>query len=104
MLRRASKDGNHDAIKARFVELGCSVVDMAATGIPGWPDLACGCVGVTQLVECKNPATSYGRAGFNANQTAFSRDWRGGRVWIVRSPDEATALVQTWRRETRKRA
>ena len=104
MVRRASKDRNHDAIKARFIELGCSVVDMAATGIPGWPDLACGCLKITQLVEIKNPETSYGRAGFNANQSAFARDWRGGRIWIVRSPDEATTLVQQWRHETRKRA
>ena len=98
MTRRASKDANHDAIVRRFQDLGCSVVEIHATGIPGLPDLACGCVGVTHLVEIKNPGTAYGRQGFNANQTAFARDWRGGRVWVVRSEDEAMALVQNWRR------
>ena len=101
MTRRASKDGNHDAIVARFRELGCSVVEIHATGIPGLPDLGVGCVGVTHLIEIKNPDTSYGRHGFNSNQTAFARDWRGGRVWVVRSEDEATALVQNWRRATK---
>lgn len=104
MTRHGSKDANHDAIKARFIELGCSVADMAACGVPGFPDIVAACVGVDHLIEIKNPETSYGRAGFNANQSAFSRDWRGGRIWIVRSPDEATTLVQQWRRATRKRA
>lgn len=104
MVRHNSKDANHDAIKARFMELGCTIADMAACGVPGFPDALIGLIGQNMLVEFKNPDTSYGRAGFNANQSAFSRDWRGGRIWIVRSPDEATTLVQQWRRETRKRA
>ena len=36
------------------------------------------------------------------DQSAFARDWRGGRVWVVRSEDEATALVQNWRRSSRQ--
>ena len=32
MVRHASKDANHDAIKARFLELGCTIADMAACG------------------------------------------------------------------------
>jgi hypothetical protein len=102
MTRHNSKDGNHDAIVKRFQELGCSVIEMHATGIPGMPDLAVGLAGKTrrrtELVEVKNLGTRYGRAGFNDNQTAFVRDWRGERVHIVTSVDEATALVQNWRR------
>ena len=103
MVRRASKDGNHDVIAARFRDLGCTVIETHRAGIPGWPDLAVGCVGVTQLVEIKNPDTSYGRRGVNPNQTAFARDWRGGRIWVVGSQDEATALVQNWRRNRSSR-
>lgn len=98
MTRHASKDANHDAIATRFRDLGCTVIETHRAGIPGWPDLVVGCIGVTQMVEVKNPSTSYGRQGFNANQTAFARDWRGGRVWVVRTEDEATGLVQNWRR------
>ena len=77
MTRHNSKDANHDVIAQRFRDLGCSVIEMHATGIPGFPDLAIGLIGargrMTQLVEVKNPNTRYGRAGFNDNQTAFAR-------------------------------
>jgi hypothetical protein len=97
-IARGKKDANHDAIVRRFQGLGCSVIEMHATGIPGFPDLACGAIGVTHFVEVKNLGTAYGRKGFNANQTAFQRDWRGEKVWICTGVDEATALVQNWRR------
>jgi hypothetical protein len=102
-MTRGKKDHNHDAIVQRFQQLGCSVIEMHATGIPGLPDLAIGLVSATKgrvnkLVEVKNLATAYGRAGFNANQTAFNRDWRGDQVWICHNKDEATALVSNWRR------
>jgi len=95
---RGRKDGTHDAIVRRFRQLGCSVIELHATGIPGCPDLGVGLLGRTELVECKDPKTAYGRRGFNGNQTAFARDWRGGKVWLCSSEDEATALVQNWRR------
>lgn len=104
MMRRASKDANHDAIVRRFQALGCSVIQIHATGIPGLPDLGIGCVGVTHLVEVKSPESAYGRRGLNPNQTAFARDWRGGRVHVATSEDEATALVQHWRRATKEKS
>lgn len=82
----------------RFRELGCSVLETQDTGIPGLPDLVVGCVGRTELVEVKNLETRYGRAGLNANQTVFARDWRGAAMWTVYTEDEATALVQNWRK------
>lgn len=103
MTRRAAKrDANHADVAGRFVALGCSVVDTAATGIAGFPDLVVGCAGVNRLVEVKSIESRYGRAGLNANQSAFDRDWRGDRVWVVSSTDEATALVQNWRKGGRQ--
>ena len=98
MIRRCSKDANHDEIVSMFERLGCTVVERHKTGIPGDPDIEVGCVGVNHLVEIKNPATHYGRKGLNANQDAFSRDWRGEKPYIVTSVHEAAALVQNWRR------
>lgn len=97
-MTRGRKDNNHDAIVIAFRALGCSVVEMHAVGIPGMPDLAVGCVGKTHLVEVKNPASAYGRAGLNPYQTAFAAEWRGEPVVIVKSEDEAAALAINWRR------
>ncbi len=93
------RDGNHSALVAVFQQLGCSVADLSHAGLPGWPDVVVGCAGVDRLVEIKNPATRYGRAGLNDNQQAFSRDWRGGKLWVVSTPDEVAAVVGNWRRD-----
>lgn len=98
---RGRKDATQDGIVKRLRELGCTVILTHDTGIAGWPDLVVGCAGVTHLVECKNLDTSYGRKGLNAYQSAFARDWRGERLWIVHSPDEATAVVMNWRKALR---
>lgn len=95
---RGSKDRNHDLLAERFRALGCSVADLYDTGLEDWPDLVVGCIGINHLVEVKNPDTRYGRAGLNAGQTVFARDWRGGQVWVVYTVEEATALVAAWRK------
>lgn len=95
---RGKKDDNHDEISEVFKSLGCSVASLHNTGLAGWPDVVVGVVGVNRLVEIKNPDTAYGRKGLNQNQTAFAQEWRGDRVWVVSSRDEAIALVQNWRR------
>lgn len=97
-LRRAAKrDANHGVIVDRFRALGCSVFETDRVG-EGFPDLVVGTLGLNFLVECKNPETRYGRAGLNGNQTAFNSAWRGDKVWLVCSEDEATAVVRNWRR------
>lgn len=99
MRRRANRDRNHRELQTAFEQLGCSVVDMAGAGIPGWPDAVIGVAGRTHLVEFKNPETRYGRAGLNGNQTAFSQEWRGGKLFVVSSVDEVAALVRNLRTE-----
>jgi hypothetical protein len=98
MTRHSKKDANHDELVATFERLGCTVAQMHACGVPGFPDVAVGAMGRTWLVELKNPSSRYGRAGLNANQCAFARDWRGGKVYTVSSVDEVIELVQYWRR------
>lgn len=95
---KAKRDANHATIAGHFELLGCSIVELPHAGISGFPDLVVGCVGVNRLVEVKNPETEYGRAGLNANQRAFNERWRGERMYAVSTEDEATALVQNWRR------
>lgn len=95
---RGRKDDNHDQIVARFRALGCTVLELVRSGIPGFPDLVVGCIGRTHLVEVKNLNTAYGRAGLNSNQTTFARDWRGEKPFAVTSEDEAIVLIQNWRK------
>lgn len=97
-VTRGRRDGNHAAIVQAFRDTGCSVIELTDTGVPGWPDLAIGLLGRTELVEVKNPGTAYGRAGLSATQTAFASEWRGSRIWIATSTDEALALVSNWRK------
>jgi hypothetical protein len=95
---RGSRDRNHAAVAAAFEQCGCSVVDTALAGIPDFPDMVVGCVGVDHLVEVKNLATRYGRAGLTAGQGAFARDWRGAPVVVVYAADLVPLIVQRWRR------
>ena len=97
-VRRGKKDSNHDALKLVFQQMGCSVADLYNAGLTGFPDVVVGVAGRDYLVEIKNPETSYGRAGLNDNQTKFARDWRGGQLYVVRTPDEVAALVNKLRR------
>lgn len=97
-MNRGSRDHNHNPIAQAFIEWGCTVADMALSGVPGFPDLVVGCIGVSHLVEIKNPATAYGRAGLTVGQSAFARDWRGGRVWVVREVSDVGVLVRDWRK------
>lgn len=98
MRCHTKKDGNHNVLVAHFRAMGCSVAELVSTGIPGWPDTVVGVCGVDRLVELKNPETAYGRRGLNDNQTAFARDWRGGKVHTVSDIDQVTALVNSWRK------
>jgi hypothetical protein len=100
MRRAARRDGNHAVIVERFRALGCSVIETDQVG-DGFPDTVVGCLGVNHLVEIKDPATRYGRQGLNKNQTLFDATWRGARVWLVCSVEEATVVVQNWRRGSR---
>lgn len=96
--RNGSRDHNHQEIVARFEALGCSVGDLALAGVEGWPDIVVGLVGYNFLVEIKNPSTSYGRKGLNAEQSNFAGGWRGGRVYVVRTVFEVDVLVENLRR------
>lgn len=98
-MRRGRRDANHGELSELFKALGCSWVDLTDTGIPGWPDGACGLFNVTHLVEIKSKDSAYGRSGLNPNQAAFYRDWKGEKPYVVSTPDEVVALVNSWRQK-----
>lgn len=93
MTRRAARrDANHKDVADTFRALGCSVFETDRVG-GGWPDAVVGLLGVSHLIEIKNPETHYGRGGLNTNQSAFSAAWKGSPIIVITSPDEAAAFV-----------
>lgn len=86
-MRRAAKiDANQPEIVAALRAVGCSVQTLAAVGA-GVPDLLVGVSGVNLLMEVK---TASGK--LTKDQVPWHDAWRG-QVAIVRSVDEALALV-----------
>lgn len=92
--RRRRTDRNQAEIIAALRGAGATVVDLSATG-GGVPDLLVGRGRVTFLLEVKRPERSANesRPATVARQQRFRDTWRGGPVRVVRSVDEALAVV-----------
>lgn len=90
---RAKKDHNHAEIVAAFRQMGCSVEDLSCQG-KGCPDIAVFIAGCVVLVEIKNPNTWYGQKGLSKRQREWAAAWKGAKPEIVRSVEDAVALVQ----------
>lgn len=94
-MRRAAKvDANQSEIVEALRAVGCSVQDLSGVG-KGVTDLLVGCSGVNLLIEVKTDTGTYTPA-----QIAWHAAWRGQRS-TVRSIDEALALVEAIRSQTR---
>jgi hypothetical protein len=92
-MRRAGRvDSNHRLVVAAFRHWGASVHSCAQLG-DGFPDLAVGFHGANHLVEIK------GRTGkLTRDQVRFFETWMGW-IDVVRSAEDADALVKQWREE-----
>ena len=101
MRRGAKRDANHNDIADAFRAMGCSVFETDRVG-EGFPDIIVGLLGVSHLVEIKNPETAYGRAGLNQRQSAFANLWRGSPIITITSEAEAAAFVNKIRNEARR--
>lgn len=85
-------DMNQKEIVSALEKMGASVLDCHNHG-HGMPDLIVGFRGKNHLVEIKNPANAYGRKGLNENQKQFAENWRGDKVHILRTIDDAIAFM-----------
>lgn len=74
--------------------LGVPYFDLWRVG-NGCPDLVAWSASRQEwlLLEVKNPRTRYGRKGFSSMQKAWIAKWRGSRVHIVTTIEEALAVV-----------
>jgi hypothetical protein len=94
-------DTNHSAIVKALRACGCSVQSLAPLG-RGCPDLLVGHNGRDLLIEVKREAGLRGGLAHrvrNEEQEAWAERWRGSRVRVARTPDEALAAVMSMRVE-----
>ena len=98
---QGARDANSAEIVAALRKAGASVTDLGPVG-GGVPDLLVGYLGATFLIEAKSATTHARRAKDPAlehgeyltdDQIEFLSKWRGGRVHIVTSSEEALAVL-----------
>ena len=89
MRRAAKRDDSERAIVQAFELAGASVWRLSD---PNLPDLLVGWRLQTHPVECKT-----GKRKQSKGQADAALLWRGTPVEVVRTPDEAKALVERWR-------
>jgi len=95
-----AKDANHGTIVRAFEQGGATVVSLHTLG-RGVPDLLIGFAGCDQLVEVKLPLRPSSEAGgvqhprtrLNSRQVGWHNHWRGERPRVIRTPEEAEALL-----------
>lgn len=88
----AKKDANHNSISEYLEWRGCFVRDLSGAGF-GVPDMLVWVRTEWVLVEIKNTKTGYGKRGLNKNQKQWASNWKGGRVYVVTSIDDAELLA-----------
>ena len=86
----AKVDANQKDIVDALFKIGCSVVELSVAKGAGLVDLLVGYQQETVLLEVKNPD---GRNRIDEDQERFHAEWRGGPIFVVRSPEEAVRVV-----------
>jgi hypothetical protein len=85
------RDKNQAQIVQALKDAGATVAILSDCG-RGIPDLLIGYGGRTFLAEIKNPS---GRGlRFTPAEQTWLETWRGGRVFIITSPEEALDMLQ----------
>ena len=85
-------DRNHTAVKRALAACGCSVIDLAGVG-KGCADLLVGRCGETYLLEVKDGRKPPSARKLTVAQHLLHLRWRGARIHVVTSPDEALKAV-----------
>lgn len=83
MRRAAKRDASEPEIVSALIQCGFSVYRLHQP-----VDLLVGHRGITFLVECKSGHKGYGKS-LNDNQHEFNEAWRGTKVVVLHSAQEA---------------
>jgi hypothetical protein len=87
-FNRHRRDANQKEIVETLRTLGCSVRDLSQVG-DGGPDLEIGIYGHDFAVEVKE----FGKV-LSEDQVEWAQTWRGSRVVVLYTADQAIAWVQ----------
>jgi Holliday junction resolvase len=92
-MRRAAKtDRNQTEIVEALRKVGASVQSLAAVG-DGCPDLLCGFMGATYLLEVKDGLKPPSARVLTEDQVRWHAGWRGGPCVVVKSLNEALLAI-----------
>lgn len=95
-LYKRNKDGNHSEVVGALRACGASVHAIESVEA-GLPDLLVGLFGLTELVEVKDGSKAKSAQRLSDAQVRWHTSWRGRPVTVVRSVDDALALVAKMR-------
>lgn len=84
-IHYAKRDASEAPMISLLEQVGATVEKL---NIAGGPDLLVGFRGVTYLLEAKT-----GKGKVRSNQEDWHELWRGGKVHVVRTPDEALEAI-----------
>ena len=92
-----AKDANHEMLCRAFRAAGAGVVTLHTLG-KGIPDILVGYAGSDQLVEIKLPTRrdAFGaspKTHLSRKQKTWHSSWQGQTPVVVRTPEEAEALL-----------
>ena len=93
MPRGLRKDDNHNFIEGLLRAQGFETVDISKLG-NGAPDLLVCKNRVIQIVEIKNPNTSYGRRNGNPRQKEWAKEWDGVPIYILRTEKDVNNFAR----------
>jgi len=84
----AKRDASEPLIVSALEQAGFSVLRLS---VKDGPDLLLGRNGRDRTAECKT-----GKAKLKPGQKTFAENWRGAKPLVLRSMDDALALIQSW--------
>ena len=92
MRKYGKVDANNDQIVSALRSAGAFVFSLASVG-GGCPDLLVGFRGQTLLLEVKDGRRPPSQRKLTDDQLKFQREWLGGPLAVVDSPESALRMI-----------
>jgi hypothetical protein len=86
------KDANHNQI-FDILRLLVPAKDLSSAGC-GVPDGIAWVKNEWHFFDVKNPDTGYGRRGLNKRQERWAKEWEGGPVYLIYTPEDAVKFAR----------